>query len=110
MIEDNVLKNVNEITEAGKIIVDVLYEAGDVEYTVNHMIQDLNDPEKYDLKEIQTLTGKVNGLTDAQPLPIDGFTPQEIIQQKISEGVVVEVTETNILCYTIRQEALMFHL
>ena len=91
VIEDNVLKNVNEITEAGKIIVDVLYEAGDVEYTVNHMIQDLNDPEKYDLKEIQTLTGKVNGLTDAQPLPIDGFTPQEIIQQKISEGVVVEV-------------------
>jgi uncharacterized repeat protein (TIGR02543 family)/LPXTG-motif cell wall-anchored protein len=91
VIEDNVLKNVNEITEAGKIIVDVLYEAGDVEYTVNHMIQDLNDPEKYDLRETQTLTGKVNGLTDAQPLPIDGFTPQEIIQQKISEGVVVEV-------------------
>ena len=91
VIEDDVLKNVNEITEAGKIIVDVLYEAGDVEYTVNHMIQDLNDPEKYDLKETQTLTGKVNGLTDAQPLPIDGFTPQEIIQQKISEGVVVEV-------------------
>ena len=91
VIKDNVLKNVNEITEAGKIIVDVLYEAGDVEYTVNHMIQDLNDPEKYDLKDTQTLTGKVNGLTDAQPLPIDGFTPQEIIQQKISEGVVVEV-------------------
>ena len=91
VIEDNVLKNVNEITEAGKIIVDVLYEAGEVKYTVNHMIQDLNDPEKYDLKETQTLTGKVNGLTDAQPLPIDGFTPQEIIQQKISEGVVVEV-------------------
>ena len=91
VIEDNVLKNVNEITEAGKIIVDVLYEAGDVGYTVNHMIQDLNDPEKYGLKETQTLTGKVNGLTDAQPLPIDGFTPQEIIQQKISEGVVVEV-------------------
>ena len=91
VIENNVLKNVNEITEAGKIIVDVLYEAGDVGYTVNHMIQDLNDPEKYGLKETQTLTGKVNGLTDAQPLPIDGFTPQEIIQQKISEGVVVEV-------------------
>ena len=42
VIEDDVLKNVNEITEAGKIIVDVLYEAGDVGYTVNHKIQDLN--------------------------------------------------------------------
>ena len=93
IIENGVLKNVHDFTEAGVLTVDVIYIAGDTSYVVKHLYQTL-DGTAYveDSKKTQELHGKIDSLTEAMEIPTEGFTVQDIAQQKISaEGTVVEV-------------------
>lgn len=98
IIENGVLKNVHDFTEAGVITVDVIYIAGDTSYIVKHLYQTLDGTDYVeDIEKTQELHGKIDSLTEAMEIPTEGFTVQDIAQQKIStEGTVVEVKfETN---------------
>ena len=93
IIEDGVLKNVHNFTEAGVITVDVIYIAGDTSYIVKHLYQTLDGTAyEEDTGKVQELHGKIDSLTEAMEIPTEGFTVQDIVQQKISaNGTVVEV-------------------
>ena len=93
IIENGVLKNVHDFTEAGVITVDVIYIAGDTSYIVKHLYQTLDGTDYVeDIEKTQELHGKIDSLTEAMEIPTEGFTVQDIAQQKIStEGTVVEV-------------------
>ena len=93
IIENGVLKNVHDFTEAGVITVDVIYIAGDTSYIVKHLYQTLDGTDYVeDTEKTQELHGKIDSLTEAMEIPTEGFTVQDIAQQKIStEGTVVEV-------------------
>ena len=93
IIEDGVLKNVHNFTEAGVITVDVIYIAGDTRYIVKHLYQTLDGTAyEEDTGKVQELHGKIDSLTEAMEIPTEGFTVQDIVQQKISaNGTVVEV-------------------
>ena len=93
IIEDGVLKNVHNFTEAGVITVDVIYIAGDTSYIVKHLYQTLDGTAyEEDTGKLQELHGKIDSLTEAMEIPTEGFTVQDIVQQKISaNGTVVEV-------------------
>ena len=93
IIENGVLKNVHDFIEAGVITVDVIYIAGDTSYIVKHLYQTLDGTDYVeDTEKTQELHGKIDSLTEAMEIPTEGFTVQDIAQQKIStEGTVVEV-------------------
>ena len=93
VLTGTVLTSKKPITTEEIVTVDVIFVAGDVEYTVQHKYQSLENPAEYILAEDDTekVQGKRDDLTAAAAKQVYGFTARDIEQQVIGEDTVVEV-------------------
>ena len=67
----------------GNVTVKVFYVAGNAKYTVNHLLQNL-DNDGYTQRDSEVVTGSIDAYTQAVANKYEGFTASEITQTQIA--------------------------